>query len=228
MVDATTIPALVERAAERFGSREALVDSDGAGDDGSGDRRLSFAELAAATDEAARAYVAHGLEPGDRVAIWAPNSAAWVVAALGAYRAGGVLTTVNTRFKGAEAAHVIRTAGARLLVTVTDFLDTDYVALLAPSRIAGLPRRDRRAARPGSRGMRGLGRLPRPRRRRRSRSGGRSVPGRIAPDDVAHGDLHVGHHRRPQGRHAATRGIGAGLHRHGRTSSGCRRATATW
>ncbi|MGH9230176.1 MAG: FadD3 family acyl-CoA ligase [Acidimicrobiales bacterium] len=129
MVDATTIPALVERAGERFGSREALVDADG-GDDHPGVRRLSFADLAAAIDEAARAYVAHGLEPRDRVAIWAPNSARWVVAALGVYRAGGVVTTVNTRFRGAEAAHVIRTAGARVLVTVTDFLDTDYVALL--------------------------------------------------------------------------------------------------
>ena len=128
MVDATTIPALVDRAAERFASREALVDGDD--DDDRSVRRLSFGELAAATDEAARAYVAHGLEPGDRVAIWAPNSAGWVVAALGAYRAGGVLTTVNTRFKGPEAAHVIRTSGARLLLTVTDFLDTDYVALL--------------------------------------------------------------------------------------------------
>jgi HIP---CoA ligase len=130
VVDVPTIPALVERAGERFGSGEALVDADGAGADGPDVRRLTFAELAAATDEAARAYVAHGLEPGDRVAIWAPNSARWVVAALGAYRAGGVVTTVNTRFKGSEAAHVVRTAGARLLVTVTDFLDTDYVALL--------------------------------------------------------------------------------------------------
>jgi len=130
MVEAPTIPALVERAAERFGSREALVDTDVAGADGRAVHRLTFGELAAATDEAARAYVAHGLEPGDRVAMWAPNSARWVVAALGAYRAGGVVTTVNTRFKGSEAAHVVRTAGARLLVTVTDFLDTDYVALL--------------------------------------------------------------------------------------------------
>ena len=130
MVEAPTIPALVERAAERFGSREALVDTDVAGAYGRDVRRLTFGELAAATDEAARAYVAHGLEPGDRVAIWAPNSARWVVAALGAYRAGGVVTTVNTRFKGSEAAHVVRTAGARLLVTATDFLDTDYVALL--------------------------------------------------------------------------------------------------
>jgi HIP---CoA ligase len=125
--DAGTIPAAVEQAARRHRDREALVD---------GEVRLSFAELAAAVDEVARAYAAAGIEPGDRVALWAPNSGAWVVAALGAFRAGAVVVTVNTRFKGGEAAHVLRTAGARLLVTVTDFLDTDYVALLAE---AGAP-----------------------------------------------------------------------------------------
>ncbi len=126
-IDARTIPAALERAAARFGEREGLVD---------GDRRLTFAELAAAADDAARAYVASGIEPGDRVAIWAPNMGDWVVAALGAFRAGAVVVTVNTRFKGSEAAHVIETAQARLLVTVTDFLDTDYVALLSQ---AGMP-----------------------------------------------------------------------------------------
>ena len=125
--EAGTIPAAVELAATRHGDREALVD---------GEVRLSFADLAAAVDEAARAYVAAGIEPGDRVALWAPNSGAWVIAALGAFRAGAVVVTVNTRFKGGEAAHVLRTAGARMLVTVTDFLDTDYVALLAE---AGAP-----------------------------------------------------------------------------------------
>jgi acyl-CoA synthetase (AMP-forming)/AMP-acid ligase II len=124
---ALTIPAVLDRAAERFGDAEGLVD---------GDRRMSFAELAEAADGAARAFVAAGIEPGDRVAIWAPNSADWVVAALGAFRAGAVVVTVNTRFKGQEAAHVIGTAGARMLVTVTDFLDTDYFALLAG---AGVP-----------------------------------------------------------------------------------------
>src|SRR5690606_15971129 len=93
-------------------------------------RRLSFRELVDAADGAARALVATGLEPGDRVGIWAPNSADWVVAALGAYRAGCVIVTVNTRFKGSEAAHVLGTAQARLLLTVNGFLDTDYVALL--------------------------------------------------------------------------------------------------
>ncbi len=125
--DARTIPAVVERAGAVFGDREGLVD---------GERRLTFAELAAAADEAGRAFIASGIERGDRVAIWAPNMGEWVVAALGAFRAGAVVVTVNTRFKGAEAAHVIATAQARVLLTTTDFLDTDYVALLAE---AGVP-----------------------------------------------------------------------------------------
>jgi acyl-CoA synthetase (AMP-forming)/AMP-acid ligase II len=116
-----TIPAVLEAAATRFPEREALVE---------GELRLTFSQLAEAADEAARALVAWGVEPGDRVALWAPNMAEWVIAALGASRAGAVVVTVNTRFKGSEAAHVLRTAGARLLLTVTDFLDTDYVALL--------------------------------------------------------------------------------------------------
>ena len=116
----TTIPRALEYASQAF-EGEALVD---------GDRRWTFPELAAAADEAARALVALGVEPGDRVAIWAPNMAEWAIAALATYRAGGTVVTVNTRFKGAEAAHVLRTAGARVLFTTTDFLDTDYVALL--------------------------------------------------------------------------------------------------
>jgi acyl-CoA synthetase (AMP-forming)/AMP-acid ligase II len=127
-IEARTIPAVVERAAGRFGVHEGLVD---------GDRRWTFSEVATAADAAACAFVASGIEPGDRVAIWAPNSAEWVFAALGAFRAGAVVVTVNTRFRGHEAAHVIGTAGARLLVTVTDFLGTDYVALLGEAEQPG-------------------------------------------------------------------------------------------
>jgi acyl-CoA synthetase (AMP-forming)/AMP-acid ligase II len=116
-----TIPRVLAAAADRFGDAEALVD---------GDLRLSFRQLAERADEVARALVACGVEPGDRVALWGHNTAEWVLAALGTYRAGAVVVTVNTRFKGGEAAHVIGTAGARVLFTVNGFLDTDYVALL--------------------------------------------------------------------------------------------------
>ena len=117
----STIPLVVRRAAARFGDRDALVD---------GDDHWSFSSLADAVDTAARAFVASGLVVGDRVAIWAPNVAQWAIAALGVYTAGCVVVPLNTRFKGTEAGHVLRASGARMLLTVTDFLDTDYLALL--------------------------------------------------------------------------------------------------
>ena len=59
-----------------------------------------------------------GWRKGDRVAIWAPNCAEWVVAALGSLGAGAVLVTLNTRFKGGEAAYILRASGATPLCTV--------------------------------------------------------------------------------------------------------------
>jgi acyl-CoA synthetase (AMP-forming)/AMP-acid ligase II len=117
-----TIPSVVERAATTFGEREALVDERA---------RLTFAQLRDVAGDAARALLAAGVARGDRVAIWAPNITEWVVAALGVYRAGAVVASVNTRFKGDEATYNLNTSNAKLLFTVTDFLDTNYVELLA-------------------------------------------------------------------------------------------------
>ena len=118
-----TTPRLLHSSAERFSAREAIVDvSDG--------RTLSFSGLAAAAHDAARAFLATGIERGDRIAIWAPNVWEWVVAALGLQSAGAVLVPLNTRFKGREAAYILGKSRAKALVTITGFLDTDYVALL--------------------------------------------------------------------------------------------------
>ena len=116
-----TIPAVLEVARDRFGGAEALVDAR---------ERLSFDDLAEAADEAARGFMASGVAPGDRIGIWAPNLTRWVVAALGAYRCGAVVVTLNTRYLGTEAAHILRTAGVRLLCTVTGFLEYDYLGML--------------------------------------------------------------------------------------------------
>jgi acyl-CoA synthetase (AMP-forming)/AMP-acid ligase II len=117
-----TIPGLVQRAAERFGTIDGLVDTE---------QRLSFAQLADVVAGAGRALIASGIEPGDRVAIWAPNCREWAIAALGIMAAGGVLVPINTRFKGGEARYVLDRADAKILFTVSDFLDTNYMALLA-------------------------------------------------------------------------------------------------
>lgn len=126
-----TIPRLAAAAAERFGSASAIED---------GNVRLSFAELHDAGVRAARAFLAAGVEPGDRVAIWAPNVAEWVVAALGLQGGGAVLVPLSTRLKGAEAGYILRRSGARVLCTVAGFLDTDYPALLADESLPDLER----------------------------------------------------------------------------------------
>jgi acyl-CoA synthetase (AMP-forming)/AMP-acid ligase II len=117
---------MVRDRACRSGDAEAVV---------CGTRRIGFAALGAMVEDAARALLASGIEIGDRVAVWAPNSLEWIVAALGITTAGGVLVPVNTRFRGAEAGYVLTRSGARALFTVRGFLDTDYPALLASAGI---------------------------------------------------------------------------------------------
>jgi HIP---CoA ligase len=121
VTDPQTVPAALERAAGAFGDTEAVVD---------GAVRWSFAQLHAESLRAARALVASGVRPGDRVALWSPNSARWVAASFGVYAAGAVLVPVNTRFKGLEAAHVLRRSGATLLLSSTDAVGTDLLGLL--------------------------------------------------------------------------------------------------
>jgi HIP---CoA ligase len=116
-----SIPAMVQDNAARFGDREAVVD---------GPQRVTYSELADRALAATRAVIAAGVEPGDRASIWAPNSVDFIVAALGVLGAGAWLVPINTRFKGDEAAYVLRNAGVRLLFTVGEFLGVDYVDML--------------------------------------------------------------------------------------------------
>ena len=124
-----TVPNLVEDAATRHASIEALVD---------GDRRLTYEQLAPEVDRYARGFVAAGLGVGDRVGVWGPNCAEWMLAALGVLRAGGVIVPLNTRFKGGEAAYILRNSGAKLLVTVRGFLGFDYPAMLGDEDVVPL------------------------------------------------------------------------------------------
>jgi len=117
-----SIPAMVREAADRAAGRLAVVD---------GDRRVTFAEVGAMVRDGARGLVAAGVEPGDRVAMWAPNSLDWVVAALSITTVGGVMVPVSTRFKGTEAAYILGRSRARVLCTTRGFLGTDFPGLLA-------------------------------------------------------------------------------------------------
>lgn len=116
-----SIPGLIRAAARRYGDREAVVE---------GRTRVSYAELGDRVERAAAACMASGVEPGDRVAVWAPNTLDWIVSALGAVTAGAVLVPLNTRFKGTEAAYILQRSRAKLLFVTGTFLGTSYVASL--------------------------------------------------------------------------------------------------
>jgi len=128
MLNDLTAPALVRSAAREFADTPAVV---------SDRESISFAELERRVRRAAAALMASGVARGDRVAVWAPNSAEWIVACLGLQSAGAVLVPVSTRFRGDEARHILERSGTRLLFTVEDFLGSHYVDML--QRAAGGP-----------------------------------------------------------------------------------------
>lgn len=126
-----TISRLVMESVRRFPTTEALVE---------GDLRLTFPQLSDRIVDAARAHIAAGIEQGDRVAIWAPNISEWIISGLGAVVAGAVLVPLNTRYKGAEAADIIRRSEAKVLLCVNGFLGNDYVGMLQGQDLPHLER----------------------------------------------------------------------------------------
>ena len=114
-----TIPEMVLSAADRFGDAEAIVD---------GPLRFTFVDLVERIRCAAGAFADLGIGKGDRVAVWAPNSAEWIIAAFGLLTAGGVLVPVNTRFKTEEAADVITRSASKAVLVQKGFLGQDYTA----------------------------------------------------------------------------------------------------
>jgi len=126
-----TIPRLLAEAAARWKGKPALVAHDGT---------TSFAELDAHATEVARAFLAAGLQKGERVALWAPNMWEWVAVAVGAQRIGGVLVPLNTRLRGGEVADVVRRADARFLISVGDFLGRYYPDMLRDQVMPNLRR----------------------------------------------------------------------------------------
>jgi acyl-CoA synthetase (AMP-forming)/AMP-acid ligase II len=119
-----SIPNVVRVAAKRFGDDEAVVDD--ASDEA---YRWSFRELEQQMITAVRATIAFGIKPGDRVGLCAPNSAEWMVAALGILGAGGVIVPLNTRFKAQELSYILRKCGASA-VFASSFLGNDYIGQL--------------------------------------------------------------------------------------------------
>ncbi len=114
----------LRRTATRFGDRLAVVDV-------AAGRRYSYAEFDAETDALAAALRADGLRIGDRVGIWAPNCAEWILTQYATAKIGAILVTINPAYRTHELEFVLRQSGVSVLVAAPSFRTSDYAAMVA-------------------------------------------------------------------------------------------------
>jgi fatty-acyl-CoA synthase len=118
-----TIGACLDRAASRWADRQGLVvRHQGV--------RWSYGRLAGEVDAFAAGLLSLGLRPGDRVGIWSPNNAQWVVTQFAAAKTGLVLVTINPAYRPPELEHALTAVGCRALVVAPRFRDTDRLGML--------------------------------------------------------------------------------------------------
>lgn len=124
-----TIGAAFERTVASHPEREALVSRHQG-------LRYTYAELDAAVDEVARGLLALGLERGDRLGIWSPNCAEWVLVQFATAQIGVILVNVNPAYRTSELEYALAQSGCRFLVAAREFKGSDYAAMVeevAPS-----------------------------------------------------------------------------------------------
>ncbi len=126
-----TIGANLTRIAAAFGDRAAVVDVPAG-------RRWTYAQLDADTDTLARGLIAAGIKAGDRVGIWAPNCAEWVLLQYATAKAGVILVNINPAYRSHELSYALRQSGVRLLVSAESFKTSNYRAMADEVR-GGLP-----------------------------------------------------------------------------------------
>jgi len=118
-----SIGANLARTAERFADSEALVSRHQG-------LRYTYGELDAAADDLAGGLLEVGLAPGDRVGIWSPNCAEWVLLQFATARVGVVLVNINPAYRTHELAYVLNQSGCLVLIAAPSFKTSDYLAMV--------------------------------------------------------------------------------------------------
>ena len=153
-----TIGEALALAAERWGDRDALASV-------GQDIRWNFAELLERSDALAAGLLALGLNPGDRIGIWAPNCVEWALTQFAAARAGLILVTINPAYRLSEVEYTINKVGLSALVAATRFKTSDYPGMieeLAPEIFESAPGQLRAARLPTLRSLILIGEEARP------------------------------------------------------------------
>ncbi|TDZ78292.1 Short-chain-fatty-acid--CoA ligase [Mycobacteroides salmoniphilum] len=118
-----TIGESFERIAGAHPDVEALVDV-------AGERRWTYRELDAEINLVARGLISRGIAAGDRVGIWAPNCAEWVLVQYATAKIGAILVNINPAYRTHELAYALDQSGVRTLICATAFKSSDYVTMV--------------------------------------------------------------------------------------------------
>jgi fatty-acyl-CoA synthase len=118
-----TIGVHFDKVATRFADRDALIVRQQ-------NVRWTYGELKEKTDALAAGLLALGLSPGDRVGIWSPNNAEWVITQFATAKAGLILVNINPAYRLAELDYTLNKVGCKALITADSFKTSDYVGML--------------------------------------------------------------------------------------------------
>jgi len=118
-----TIGVHFDRIVERFGERDALIVRHA-------QVRWTYRELKERVDALGAGLLALGLKRGDRVGVWSPNNAEWVVTQFATAKAGLILVNINPAYRLAELEYALNKAGCVALITAAQFKTSDYLAML--------------------------------------------------------------------------------------------------
>ncbi|ORB59382.1 AMP-binding protein [Mycobacteroides saopaulense] len=118
-----TIGENFERVARTHPDVDALVDV-------AGGRRWTYRELDAEVNRVARGLMSRGIAAGDRVGIWAPNCAEWVLVQYATAKIGAILVNINPAYRTHELAYALNHSGVSTLICATAFKSSDYVAMV--------------------------------------------------------------------------------------------------
>jgi fatty-acyl-CoA synthase len=122
-----TIGANLRRVAARYPDAQALADAPSG-------LRLTYAQFDADTDVLAGGLIAAGMAAGDRVGIWAPNCAEWVLLQYATAKAGIILVNINPAYRSHELSYALRQSGVRMLVSAEVFKTSNYRAMIEQTR----------------------------------------------------------------------------------------------
>lgn len=122
-----TVGRNFERTVARYPDAVALVDL-------AQRQRYSYAELNGEIDAVARGLLARGVARGDRVGLWSPNCAQWVVAQFAVAKVGAILVNINPAYRVHELSYVLEQSGTRVLICATAFKSSDYASMVTQVR----------------------------------------------------------------------------------------------